>query len=423
MRASLATFSLGVKSLVMHKLRSALTTLGILIGVAAVVAMLAIGEGASEAAQEAIKRMGSTNILVQSIKPPVDEDASGQSSWSANIYGLTYRDKRMIEANLKDHIVEIVPVRMNEKEIRVDDQWMQAAMLGTEPKYLQVMGMTVRKGGRWISDTDMNSMANVCVLGGGVAHRLFQLQDPIGKVIKATGDRFTVVGVLETLGRRSGSVGRSVDECIYIPQSTSKRRFGEISVKSSGGSREIESVQLHEIKVKINSEDNVGHAAKVIERILETNHDPVKDYALTVPLELLRRAKEEKRRFQLLLFFIALISLIVGGIGIMNVMLATVTERTREIGIRRALGARKKNIVSQFLVETVVLSGSGGLLGLIVGIVASWLAHTFGDADVLIRPEHPIMAFAISGLVGIFAGLYPAWRAANMDPVEALRHE
>jgi putative ABC transport system permease protein len=260
------------------------------------------------------------------------------------------------------------------------------------------------------------------VLGGGVIDTLFPLSDPVGQVIKATGNRFTVIGVLDKLGRRSGNIGRSVDECIYVPKTTSERRFGEVSVKQSGGSREIESVQLHEIKVKIDSEENVGAAAEVIERVLRLNHKQ-KDYAVTVPLELLRRAKEEKRRFQLLLFFIALISLIVGGIGIMNVMLATVTERTREIGIRRALGARKGHIVSQFLVETVVLSGAGGLLGLIVGVVASWLAHTIGEADVLIRPEHPVMAFAISGFVGICAGLYPAWRAANMDPVEALRHE
>ena len=422
MRGSFATFSLGVKSLLVHKLRSALTTLGIMIGVAAVVAMLAIGEGASEAAQRDFARMGTTNILIQSIKPPVDEASSGQSSWFANIYGLTYRDTRIIEKTLGDSLEQIVEVRLSDKEIRVGDKWLQTAVLGTIPDYVDVMQMKIQRGGRWLTDTDMHSLANVCVLGGSVSERLFPLRDPVGKFIKATGNRFVVVGVLEKLGRRSGSIGRSVDECIYIPRTTSQRRFGDTNIRQSGGSREVESVQLHEIKVKIDSEDNVPRAAKVIENVLRRTHKD-KDYSMTVPLELLRQAKEQKRRMQLLLFFIASISLIVGGIGIMNVMLATVTERTREIGIRRALGAKKMNIVSQFLVETVVLSGAGGLLGVVVGIVASWIAAIGWDADVLIRPEHPIMAFAISAVVGIGAGLYPAWRAANMDPVEALRHE
>ncbi|MCA8958047.1 MAG: ABC transporter permease, partial [Planctomycetes bacterium] len=408
-------------SLMLHKLRSALTTLGILIGVAAVVAMLAIGEGASQAAQEQIKRLGSTNILIQSIKPPVNEQSSGQSSWSANIYGLTYQDARRIRATLGPHIELMVEVRLNDKEIRVADQWLQSAMLGTAPDYLDVMGLKVARG-RWLSDTDNRTLANVCVLGGNVASRVFPMSDPIGSVLKASGNRFVVVGELEPLGRQSGHVGRSIDECVFVPMSTSRRRFGEINIKESGGSREIESVELHEIKVKVDTEDNVAHASEVIKNLLQRSHKQ-QDYSMTVPLELLRQARESKRRFQLLLFSIALISLIVGGIGIMNVMLATVTERTREIGIRRALGARKRNIIDQFLVETVVLAGAGGVLGLIVGLLFSWAAHLFWDADVYVRPRDPVMAFAISGLVGIFAGVYPAWRAANMDPVEALRHE
>jgi len=427
MRGSLATFSLGVKSLLLHKLRSALTTLGIMIGVAAVVAMLAIGEGASVAAQREFARLGTTNILIQSIKPPVDEASSGQSSWSANIYGLTYRDARIIKSTLDSTLggralKRIVEVRLSDKEIRVGNKWLQAPMLGTSPDYIEVMQMNIRRGGRWLTDTDMHSLANVCVLGGAVSDRLFPMRDPVGEFIKATGNRFIVVGVLEKLGRRSGSIGRSVDECIYIPRTTSQRRFGDTNIKRSGGSFEVESVQLHEIKVQIDTEENVPLAARVIENVLRRTHKN-KDYSMTVPLELLRQAKEQKRRFQLLLFFIASISLIVGGIGIMNVMLATVTERTREIGIRRALGAQKKNIISQFLVETVVLSGAGGLLGLVVGVAASWIAAVGWGAEVLIRPEHPIMAFAISAFVGVTAGLYPAWRAANMDPVEALRHE
>ena len=421
MRGSFATVSLGLKSLLLHKLRSSLTTLGILIGVASVVALLAIGAGASQAAQEQIKQLGSTNILIQSIKPPENEENSTSSMWTALAYGLTYNDANKIQNTLSEHIDTMVSVRQTDKQIRTRTEWQQSVLLGTSPKYIDVMGMEIASG-RWLNRTDILDTNNVCVLGAEVKERLFPLEDPIGKPIRATGDRFVVTGVLRKLGRRSGSVGRSVDDCIFIPISTSRARFGETNIKRGGGNMEMESVQLHEIKVKVKEESEVRRAAGVIDGILKRAHKD-EDYAMVVPLELLRQAKESRERFTLLLFFIASISLIVGGIGIMNVMLATVTERTREIGIRRALGARKKHIVSQFLVETVLLSGSGGLLGLITGIVASFLATTVWEADVAWRPSHWVLAFTISAVVGILAGLYPAWRAANMDPVEALRHE
>lgn len=421
MRGSLATISLGMKSLLLHKLRSSLTTLGILIGVASVVAMLAIGEGASEAAQEQIKRLGSTNILIQSVKPPQDESSSQMSSYSAQAYGLTYMDADKIAGTLAEHIDTIVSVRQTDKQVRTRTEWQQTVLLGTSPEYLQVMGMKIARG-RWLNRLDILDTNNICVLGGDVKERLFPLEDPLGQPIRASGDRFVVCGVLEKLGRRSGSTGRSVDECIFIPISTSRARFGETNIKRGAGTFEMESVQLHEIKVKVKSESEVRRAAKVIKGMLDSAHKDG-DFAMVVPLELLAQSKEVRERFTLLLFFIASISLIVGGIGIMNVMLATVTERTREIGIRRALGARKKHIVSQFLVETVLLSGSGGLLGLVTGIVASFLALTIWNAPISWNPSHWALAFSISAVVGILAGLYPAWRAANMDPVEALRHE
>jgi len=417
---SYRTLQLGVKSLLLHKLRSALTTLGILIGVAAVVAMLAIGEGASYEAQQQIKAMGSTNILIRSKKPPAEEEDSQGRHWAPDFYGLTYQDHARISSTLAPVVQEVVPVRHSDKEIRVGSKWYNGVLLGTTPTYLSVMGMAIHEG-RWITDSDRQGRTNVAILGASVAEKLFQHRDPMGRAIKTSGERFEVVGVLEKLGRRSGSIGRSVDDCIYIPIETSRDWFGEINRKTGGGV-EIEGVQLHEIKVKLTEQEHVLPAARVIRAMLKRHHEE-DDYDMTVPLELLREAEEIKRRFQLLLFFIASISLIVGGIGIMNVMLATVTERTREIGIRRALGAKQRHIIAQFLVETVVLSAFGGVLGLVIGIVSTVIAEQFWDVHPRVHWEYPALAFAISALVGIFAGLYPAWRAANMDPVEALRHE
>ncbi len=418
---SYRTIRLGVKSLLLHKLRSALTTLGILIGVAAVVAMLAIGEGASFEAQQQIKAMGSTNILIRSKKPPAEEEDAQGNRWTPDFYGLTYQDHVRIASTLAPVLEEVVPVRYTDKEIRVGTRWYNGVLLGTTTTYLPVMGMRLREG-RWVTDYDLRQHTNVAVLGATVAEELFRHENPVGRTIKTSGERFKVVGVLQKLGRRSGSVGRSVDDCIYIPIETSKDWFGEINRKGGAGAFEIEGVQLHELKVKLKDQEHVLDAARVIRSILRRSHDE-DDYDITVPLELLREAEAVKRRFQLLLFFIASISLIVGGIGIMNVMLATVTERTREIGIRRALGAKQRHIVAQFLVETVVLSAFGGALGVMTGLLATGVARWHWEVHPIPHWQHSAMAFAISAVVGIVAGLYPAWRAAHMDPVEALRHE
>ncbi len=418
-REGIRTFRLGVKSLMLHKLRSSLTTMGLLFGVSSVIAMLAVGEGASYEQLEQIKAMGSTNILIRSKKPPAEEGES-QSHYTPDFYGLTYNDHARILSTLAPVVREVVPVRHSDKEIRVGTKWYNGVLLGTTTTYLSVMGMQVHEG-RWITHSDLKGRSNVAVLGATVAEKLFQHRDPMGRSIKTSGERFEVVGVLKKLGRRSGSIGRSVDDCIYIPIATSKDWFGEINRKTAGG-REIEGVQLHEIKVQLTDQEHVLDAARVIRDMLSRHHEE-DDYDITVPLELLREAEEVKRRFQLLLFFIASISLIVGGIGIMNVMLATVTERTREIGIRRALGAKRRHIIAQFLEETVVLAAFGGLLGLVIGIVGTRVAEQIWDTHPIIHWQYPALAFAISAVVGVAAGLYPAWRAANMDPVEALRHE
>src|SRR5216110_1337871 len=209
---------------------------------------------------------------------------------------------------------------------------------------------------------------------------------------------------------------------MFIPLETAKTRYGEILRKVRSGSFEQERVQLHELTVKVATPEQVPAVADAIKEVMERNHKK-KDYDILVPLELLKRAERTKQIFNIVLGSIAAISLLVGGIGIMNIMLASVTERTREIGIRRALGAKRRDIITQFLVETVLLSGAGGVMGVLLGITIPWFVSHFAGMKTIITFWSPVVAFTISALVGVVFGLYPARRAAQMDPVEALRHE
>jgi putative ABC transport system permease protein len=420
-REGLRTFRLGVRSLLLHKLRSSLTTLGLLFGVSSVIAMLAVGEGASHEALEQIKSLGATNIMVRSQKP-VESTASSDSFPIAAIsYGLLYRDAEKVR-ELFPEAEQIVSVRETPKDLRCGMYRSSTIVIGTSPEYLDVMGMNLAEG-RWITDVDVDRHENFAVLGAAAMETLFPVDNPIGESVQAGDTQFTVIGVLDYLGRDAGPAGTSVDQCIFVPITTSRARFGDAILKQGGGSFEITRVELSEIKLKLRRTEDVIPASRVLGSLLEIGQRPQDDVKMTVPLQLLMQEEATARMFNIVLGSIAVISLLVGGIGIMNVMLATVTERTREIGIRRALGAKKAHIVQQFLVETAVLSGCGGILGVGLGLLIPQVITAVGDTLTIIRVEHVLMAFGISAGVGVSFGLYPAWRAANMDPVEALRHE
>jgi putative ABC transport system permease protein len=417
-RDSLRIVQLGLKSLLLHKLRSSLTTAGILFGVASVIAMLAVGEGASQEALEQYRDMGVSNVLVRSVKP--EETAQSSSSmWSVLDYGLSYAEADRIQNLLPD--ATVVRVREVQRGVMRGEAFRVTVMVGTEPSFLEVSNMRVAEG-RWLSDLDLLTQANVCVLGHSLARLLFPLENPIDQTILAgTEDRFRIVGVLQGQGRAAGPSGTTYDECVFMPMTSSRRRFGD-TIRNLSTNR-FELTELHEIKVKLPTSEQVEDAAMVVREMLRPTHAARGDTEITVPLELLRQEEASKRMFNIVLAVIASISLLVGGIGIMNVMLATVTERTREIGIRRALGAKRKHIVQQFLVEAGVLSALGGIVGVALGMVVPELITIwFGQRTVVLLP-HVMLAFCISAAVGVVFGLYPAWRAANMDPVEALRHE
>ena len=417
---------LGIKSLLLHKMRSGLTMLGIIFGVCSVIAMLAIGEGASYEAQEAIKRLGSSNVILRSVKPPQDNKSTSTGrSWIAE-FGLTYADVGRLQETIPG-IRRVLPMRIIREDIRFNNITLQGQVIGTLPLYSEMNNVELSRG-RFLTSTDETHQKNICVLTLNLAARLFPYQDPLEEEIKIGGDYYQVVGLLrerstEQKRPQAGHMeGQALDSNVYIPLSTARSRFGETIFRRSAGSFEAEKVQLHQVTVEFASVDSVEVAVPQLDSMLRRFH-PRKDYEMIVPLELLRQAEQTKRIFNIVLGSIAAISLIVGGIGIMNIMLATVTERTREIGVRRALGAKKKDITTQFLVETVVLSVGGGLIGVVVGVLTPLLVSQLTDMKTIITPWSVIIAFGISGAVGIVFGIYPASRAAALDPIEALRHE
>jgi putative ABC transport system permease protein len=424
----LRTIELGVKSLLLHKLRSALTMLGIIFGVCSVIAMLAIGEGASHEAQEAIKRLGSANVILRSVKPTADASASrGQRSYVSE-YGLTYADAERLGATLPG-VKRVLPIRLLREEIRHEEVVVTGQIIGTLPHYAEFNQLDLVRG-RFLAELDEQRLKNVCVLTEGLAYRLFPYQEPMDRLLRVQGDYYRVVGIVRetsTADKRpqsasAGSEGQSIDDNMYVPLATVRGRFGETIIRRSAGAYQAEKVELHQITVQMRDTDAVEVAVPQIETLLSRFHTQ-KDFEMIVPLQLLRQAQQTKRIFNVVLGSIAAISLLVGGIGIMNIMLATVTERTREIGIRRALGARKRDIITQFVVETVVLSVGGGLIGVALGVLVPVVVSALTDMKTIITFWSLVLSFGISGLVGVVFGLYPASRAASLDPIEALRHE
>jgi putative ABC transport system permease protein len=413
----------GVSSLMLHKLRSLLTTLGVLFGTSSVIAMLAIGEGASHEAQEQIRLLGSQNVILRTVKPPEDPNQSGQTS-RVLTYGLTDMDLERVEDTFPA-LDGVVALREIAKEVRCNERVMNPRVLAVRPRYQEVTGRLIWEG-RFISAEDERTLQNVIVLGTEVARYLFPFESATGKRVKIGGDYFIVIGTLAPrirLGDDQPEAGSDVTGEVFIPFETARKWYGKLQVKQRSGSREMEEVDLHEIVLSVSSAEDVPMVANAAREMLARFHGDKRDYEVVVPLELLARAEETKRIFSIVLGSIAGISLLVGGIGIMNVMLATVTERTREIGIRRALGAKRRHIVTQFLVETICLSVGGGLLGVALGVTIPMLVERYADMVTIVTPTAPVLAFGISAGIGVIFGVYPALRAANMDPVEALRHE
>ncbi len=434
--ALLQPVKLGLKSLLLQKLRASLAVLGIFIGTTTVIWLVAMGEGVSYQAQKQIKELGANNIIVRTVEPENKNDFNNP----IKTFGLTDEDYHRILSNLQN-IKRAVPIRELRRDVSKDDRVMTSKIVGCVNDYLELNRLTICRG-RWLNASDDGE--NVVVIADDVAKRLFPLNDnPVGQNILIGNDLYTVVG--QTNARAaSAAIGGSLDardfnQDAYIPLETFRRRIGDMNVRRVPGGIAGEDVELSQITISVNDVDEVDETAAVIKSLLEKYHTKNEDYSVVVPKELLQQAQRTKAMFNALLVVIAGISLVVGGIGIMNIMLATVTERTREIGIRRALGATRSHIISQFMIEAVVLTSCGGILGVVFGLLCKPAFRVtknilnFFSPDMIppivqtleprIAPWSIMFAVFISIAVGILFGVYPARQAAHMDPIEALRHE
>ena len=445
------TWQLGIKSLLLYPMRSMLTVLGIFIGVASVIWLMAIGEGISLKAQEQIESLGATNIIVRTVRPANPEMVTTAGRRQIPSYGLKREDYRKIRDTIPS-VTASMPVREIRRTFARGSREVDGRLVGTTPLYT-TMSQIEMDSGRFITEIDSYDALPYCVLSANVAERLFPAEDPIGKTIRIQSNQndpgfpYEVIGVAKPRGATAsigGSfAGQDFSNDVYIPITTLWSRMRDTVITRRGGNFEGEVVELSQMTLQVDDVKDVKETADIIQAtLLEGNRKDREDFRVVVPLELLEQARTTRIMFNVFMGLIAAISLLVGGIGIMNIMLATVTERTREIGIRRALGAKRGDIIRQFLVETVALSMVGGAVGVLVGlscrpvtifvmdIIKTRMPDVISALPEIVQDIQPVivwlsipLAFSVAVIIGVVFGLYPAYRAAMMDPIEALRHE
>jgi putative ABC transport system permease protein len=403
------------ETLLLHKLRTLLTMLGMIFGVAAVLAMLSIGAGAQQQMMAFIADLGVQNLIIEA-RESTDYQAFQKIRQQSP--GLTFHDLRAIKAALPS--VELISARKRFAPNRIipKPDGETPVVYGVDPGYQQIAGLRVVRG-RFFTDDESTTAAPVAVLGEAARVRLFGPADPLGQYLKVNEQWFQVIGVMASQAVARGDVAglpvQDRNNLIYVPAAAAILRLED---NYSQFRDEIDGAYL-----RLRSSDDVTAAASVVRGVLDASHRGATDYTLVVPAELLAEQQRTKRIFDIVMVALASISLLVGGIGIMNIMLASVMERTPEIGLRRALGARRADIIRQFVIETTLIAVSGGVAGLILGVVMSRAIAEFAGWSTIVTAGSLALAFLVSVAVGLVFGVYPATKAAGLDPVEALRYE
>lgn len=406
---------LGLENLSTHKLRSLLTMLGMIFGVAAVVAMLSIGAGAQQKVMAFIEQLGVRNLIVEAKEAANWQDLQKVRRMSP---GLTLNDFNVLNKNLQG-VEEATPrKRLRPSKILPKPQQDTAAVFGVRPDYLSIAGLRVTEG-RFFTGADDSAAAPVCVLGAAAKDSLFGAANSVGEYVKLNDEWFHVIGVvapqLASQSDVSGVQSEDLNNLVYAPLNSVLSRLED---SQSYFKDEIDGIYL-----RMASASDSSANAKIARGILNVTHHQAGDFTIVVPAELLAEQRRTEQLFNTVMVAIASISLLVGGIGIMNIMLAAILERTREIGVRRAVGARQRDIVRQFVIEAVLISFAGGLLGIGVGFAMSEMIAWFAGWSTVVTAASILLAFAVSLSVGLVFGIYPAMKAARLDPVEAIRYE
>lgn len=449
LKRSLHNIEIALESIKTNKLKSVLTALGILFGVSAVISMMAIGNGARQHILKQMETIGANNIVIEGIAKNDNENNDNEENESSNTRkkqfspGLNTKDyKSMI--SVVPTIGKISPEIITESTITYSNKKTEGKCIGISNDYFDIYNLNLESG-NYFNKKQENEGQSVCILGGSIATKLFSNTNPIGKYVKFDNLWLKVIGVIGTRNLHNIDIEEygfnNLNKAIFVPYNTVTRRLIDrhklnFSPPSNTPSNQRSFVntkrnndekqnyhQFDRIIIKINDSKDLRSTASLAERILKRKHNNVEDYKIIIPELLIKQKQEANEMFNFVLGAIAGISLLVGGIGIMNIMFATVLERIREIGIRMAIGAKKTDIMEQFLIEAVFISLIGGVLGIILGVSFAWIINRFTDIETYVTISSILIAFIVSVSTGIIFGYTPAKRAAENDPIESLRHE